>query len=547
MITCELTGNLGNHLFEMWSLLGMAIDYKHGVQMPNHDIFNYVQGERLNQSHTSNVPDISLPEKEYKYHDCWPINDPHGNYILQGYRQSEKYWKHCEKDLREMFQFKADFKYNCADKINHVNRDTLKNVLFGDEKQTICISIRRGDFVGNPVYYQLPITYYIGALLTHFPDYQEKYNLLFLSDDIEYCKVHFECLPNAYFAEGCTAIEQLCLGSMCDHHIISNSTFSWWCAYLANAGKVIRPLYNFGDEYRKTHPENDYWPDRENWVVFEHEDYKIPLDDVTFMIPVYYDHPDRKQNLDLTVCMLQRDFRLQRHQIIVMENEQIKFEYHSKWAQYERTRHKYFHRTKMLNDMAKMSETRIIVNWDADVFIAPMQILSAVEFIKSGIANFVYPYDGRFARVVRKDGLHSNWYKSLCKHLDVGIFRGLTHFGKKGKDMAHSSVGGAVVMSKEAFIQSGMENEHMVSYAPEDCERWDRWHMLGYRVFRIIGKLYHMDHFCGANSSGKNPYFENNHAELDKIRAMDARQLQHYVYTWPWAKNILQDAKDVIV
>lgn len=552
MITCELTGNLGNHLFEIWSLAGIALQKGHRVSFPKHEIYQHLKDNHYkwmaDDSYQPVINATVIPEKEYTFHD-WPIKDK--DYVLQGYRQSEKYWKHCEKDLRKMFAFTEAFKEHCKTKCEANNADRNGSLWVLNDRPTICISIRRGDFVGNPVYYQLPITYYIGALLTHFPDFRENYNLLFLSDDIEYCKVHFECLPNAYFAEYCDAIEQLCLGSMCDHHIISNSTFSWWCAYLADAGKVIRPLYNFGDEYRKTHPEKDFWPDRSNWVIFEHRDYKIPLPDVTFMIPVYYDHIDRKQNLDLTVCMLQRDFKLEKNQIIVMENNGVKFSLHDSWGRYVRSNHKWFHRTKMLNDMAMLAETSTIVNWDADVFIAPMQIHESVRMIQYGKADFVYPYDGRFARVVRKDGMESNWYKSLCKHLDVGIFRNITHFGKRGKEMAFSSVGGAVVMSKQAFIDSGMENEHMVSYAPEDCERWDRWHMLGYLVHRVKGKLYHMDHFCGATSSSKNPYFDANHAELDRIRLMNKEQLQKYVATWPWAitarKNILQDAKDTIV
>lgn len=555
MITCELTGNLGNHLFELWSLAGIAEEHGLPYCFPDHEIFNYTQKlwEPKKQSEIDISPFRILPEKEYTFHE-WLIDDK-DHYILHGYRQSEKYWtgdKNKEKVLREMFYFKEEFIEHCRFKIGESELSWTK--------PTICISIRRGDFVGNPVYFQLPITYYIGALLTHFPDFRENYNLLFLSDDIEYCRVHFECLPNAYFATGCNAIEQLCLGSLCDHHIISNSTFSWWCAYLADndEGKVIRPLYNFGDDYRKTHPEHDYWPDRNNWIVFDHIDYKIPLPDTTFMIPVFYDHPDRKQNLDLTVCMLQRDFRLDKSQIIIMENNGVKFTYHEKWCRYVRSSHKWFHRTKMLNDMAIISETSVIINWDADVFIAPMQIREAVRIIKNDDAHFVYPYDGRFARVIRKDGLESSWYKSLCKYLDVGIFRNITHFGKKGKQMAHSSVGGAIVMNKEKFIESGMENEYMISYAPEDCERWDRWHALGYNVHRVKGKLYHMDHFCGTTSSSKNPYFAANHLELDKIRAMHPDMLRKYVATWQWAvatwqwaqvanKNILQDAKDGIV
>lgn len=545
MLTCELKGNLGNHLFQMWSLVGLSIKHDHTGFLPEHPIFDFVNVSSRNICDAS-AEDILTPEKTYEYHE-WPIADKTKNYCLYGYRQSEKYWSHCEKELREMFKFKESFIQICENKVDaHNIPRTQRPAFLNCDKEIICISIRRGDFVGNKTYYQLPITYYIGALFKHFPDFQKNYNLLILSDDMEYCRVHFECLPNAYFADGCNAIEQLCLGSMCDHHIISNSTFSWWCAYLADAGKVIRPLYNFGDDYRKANPEHDYWPDRDNWIIFEHEGYKIPLPDVTFMIPVYYDHPDRKQNLNLSVCMLQRDFDLQKDQIIVMENDSAKFTNQEAHCKYIRSAHRYFHRTRMLNDMAKMATTSIIVNWDADVFIAPLQVWLSVDYLEYYGADFVYPYDGRFARVTRKDGMESDWYKALCKHLDVGIFRNITHFGKKGKEMATSSVGGAVVMSKQAFIQAGMENEHMISYAPEDCERWDRWHKLDFEVRRVTGKLYHMDHFCGATSSSKNPFFVSNHAELDKIRAMSEKDLQAYVRTWPWAKNILSEKKETL-
>lgn len=538
MLSIDLKGNLGNHLFQLWSLAGMAVKYGHTAVFPQHPIYSRLKNGMCKITSNSDMLNYEMgditKEKEFTHH-TWPFASGK-DYMIDGYLQSEKYWSGIENNLRSTFEFKSEFIKDCFAKLHYFNRD--RYIETWEQRKTLCISIRRGDFVGNKTYYQLPITYYIGALFKEFPNWRD-YNLLFLSDDIEYCRVHFECLDNAYFAEGLDAYEQLCVGSMCDDFIISNSTFSWWCAYLANRGKVVRPLYNFGDDYRKLNPEHDFWPARDNWVVFDNTDYKIPLPDVTFMIPVYYDHPDRKENLSLSVCMLQRDFDLQKEQVIVMENDSYKLNAHEQWARYVHTKHRWFHRTKMLNDMAKMAETSIVVNWDADVFIAPMQIWGACEQIRQGVLDFAYPYDGRFARVVRKDGLESNWYKSLCKHLDVGIFRNITHFGKKGKEMASTSVGGAVIMNRQAFIDSGMENENMISYAPEDCERWDRWHMLEYRVARIKGKLYHMDHFCGATSSSKNPLFDANHAELNKIRAMSKEELREYISSWTWAKNIL--------
>ena len=56
-----------------------------------------------------------------------------------------------------------------------------------------------------------------------------------------------------------TAIHDMYLMSMCNHHIIGNSTFSWWGAYLNKNEdkKVIAPLKWFNPNYKK--PED--WQD----------------------------------------------------------------------------------------------------------------------------------------------------------------------------------------------------------------------------------------------------------------------------------------------
>ena len=104
-----------------------------------------------------------------------------------------------------------------------------KGIIFG--KPTIAISIRRGDYVGNPNYRLLPITYYILAMFENFPNWRD-HNIVIFSDDIPYCKVHWDCIPNVYFSENNSDIEDLCLMTLCDDFIIANSSFSWWGAYL---------------------------------------------------------------------------------------------------------------------------------------------------------------------------------------------------------------------------------------------------------------------------------------------------------------------------
>jgi SAM-dependent methyltransferase len=502
-------GNLGNQLFEIASTIGLAYKHGHGFTFPEWQHAKCFKGPFFT---VGQLPGVKLLNEEHYHHHDWSIGEK-GNYDLKGWLQSEKYWQDIEPTIRDILNFQDDFATGIRNRFAQAF-----------EKPTIAISIRRGDYVGNPNYELLPATYYIQALLKHFPDYQN-YNIIFFSDDLPYCRVHFECLSNAWFADGCGAIEQLCLMSQCDHFIIANSTFSWWGAYLGEKehSKVIRPAYLFAGPLLERNDSRDFYPDR--WTSFDHKAQKLNLLDVTFTIPVFHDHPDRRQNLDLSVCMLQRDFDTN---VVVGEQGSNQFGYMAQWAKYVRfDGMKEFHRTKMLNDMAMATETPIVVNWDCDVFVPPMQIWKAAESIRNG-HDMVYPYDGRFARVPR------TWFKKVEYHLDIGIFGNTEFTGKKGKPMPVSSVGGAIFFDKNAFIDGGMENEKMISYGPEDCERWDRFHALGFKVQRIAGSLYHLDHFCGPNSSSRCPHFKANHAELDKIRAMKPEKLREYVDSWPW-------------
>ena len=49
-------------------------------------------------------------------------------------------------------------------------------------------------------------------------------------------------------AEGNSTDCDLCLMSLCKYHIIANSSYSWWGAWLAKSEKVIAPKNWFGGE-----------------------------------------------------------------------------------------------------------------------------------------------------------------------------------------------------------------------------------------------------------------------------------------------------------
>jgi 2-polyprenyl-3-methyl-5-hydroxy-6-metoxy-1,4-benzoquinol methylase len=481
-------GRIGNCLFQWGATLGIAERNNAEASFPAWNMEKFFDTKLNHNGLASKI----YKEQNYHYDEIRISTDTD----LFGYFQSSQY-------------FPAGWKPAIRSDIVQHHRE---NKVF--EKETIAIHVRRGDYVNHDCYYQLPITWYINALLS-IPNWRDC-NILFFSDDMEYLKVHFECLQNAHFITG-FEIDHLCLMSLCDHHIVGNSTYAWWGAYLSeqkdviHSGKMFRGPFAYKDI-------KDFYPP--NWKKFADE--KIDLKDVTFTIPVLWDHNDRKQNFDLTLCILQKDFDT--NIIVGEQGKEKKFEYSSKWAKYKYFELKEFHRTKMLNDMAIQAETEIIANYDTDVIIPPMQIYLAVELLRGGV-DCVYPYDGRFARM---DRLH--WFRKVESHLDIGCV------GKAPLEHRHvrESVGGAVMWRKEAFIDFGMENEYMISYAPEDVERWERMHTLNVNVQRVNGTLYHMNHFKGIDSHNGNPNFPKSKLELAKMRAMSKDEMRAYVDSWPW-------------
>lgn len=518
-------GRLGNSLFQYAAMLGFS--QKHGVelQLPKWAYAKYFEGDFPEL--TKVVKAESVNEKGFEYNDYSGL-DWKQNLDFTGYFQSEKYFLHCKELIRKQLTFKKDF----AEKV----RAQYANVF---ARPVIAISVRRGDYVDNPHYELLPVTYYFLALQKYFPNWRKAANLLFFSDDIQWCKVHFGCLENAYFAENKfdnldktkyfseneSAIRQLCLMSQCQHFIISNSTFAWWGAWLGEkkGSTVVRPARYFGEKLKHLSTD-DHYP--AHWVSFDHHNKRIDLSDVTFVIPVSFDHNDRRQNLELSVCMLQKDFKTN---IIIGEQGGKKFEYMGKYADYMAFNFGAFHRTRMLNQMFKKTLTPYVANWDADVLISPVQVWDAVERLRAG-ADMVYPYDGRFARVPRQP-----WFKRLEKALDVGIFQDTVFKGMRPEDKL--SVGGAVFFNCESFFAGGGENENFISHAPEDTERRYRFETLGHDVQRVPGVLWHIDHFIGPNSSGRHAFQNRNKAEWSKIENMTKEQLAAYVDSWEWLKK----------
>lgn len=522
-------GRLGNQLFQYAAMLGFA--KKHGVIFTLPD---WVYKKQFACNRIKPAPKIEYNAYEKAFHytpEVYDRMDFTKNIDFEGYFQSEKYFEHCKEQVREELTPCSSDAHLFYDKYSYLFK-----------KETIAVVVRRGDYVNNPNYELLPITYYFLALTENFPNWRDC-NILIFSDDTAYCRVHFACLPNVtivsngfdnnnkneYFTANQSAINQLYLGMRCNHFIISNTTYGWWMAWLGEkeGSKIVRPNYHFANKMKAENNTKDYYPER--WTIFDHKtsegkNKKIDLMDVTFTIPVSYDHPDRTENINLNIKMLQC------FDTNILVGEQGSDVYSKGNYAYMKFQDKNFHRTRMLNVMAMESKTPIVANWDADVFISPIQIWYSIELIRKGLAEVVYPYDGRFARVPR------TWYNAIDAYEDIGIVGATAFNGTMKNDIP--SVGGAIFFNKESFIKGGGENEKFISYGPEDAERYHRFVTLGFKVLRTKGILYHIDHFRGPNSltTDKNPFIRANRKEWKMIEKMNKEQLTKYVSTWTHLK-----------
>ena len=477
-------GNLGNQLFQIASLMGIGEKTLHKVVIPQWQYREYFEGlpEQIN------ITGKVINEVNYHY-DLNQFSEliKEGNYDLLGWLQSEKYFP------QRFF--------------------TLKGI---KKNNKIGISVRRGDYVDNPNYVLLEINYYLNALIKL--GIEREVNIY--TDDFEYCKIHFEGLPNVTFIQG-GPIEQLISMASCQDVIIANSTFSWWGAYLGNCN-VIRPNALFAGKLLENN-DKDFYPER--WTMQDHTQ-KIDLKDTTFIIPVKYDHAHRQENLLLCIEFLQKYFDTN----IILGEMGSHFKYLENNVRRLEFDLKYFHRTKMLNELTCLAETDYVINYDADVFITPVQLFLSIDKLRKGV-DFVYPYDGRFARVPRTE------INTIYKYKDVGQLK-KEYVGTRKQDFL--SVGGAIAYNKKSFIDASGENENFISYGAEDLERKYRFETLGYKVERINGKLFHLDHYISLDSSNTHPHFKANQDEWQKVQKMSKAELQEYISNWNNSKSNLK-------
>lgn len=134
-----------------------------------------------------------------------------------------------------------------------------------NKENSVCVSIRRGDFVSNDkirkTHYVCDEEYFKRAIKVIKENVKNPCFILF-SDDINWARKHIS-ISNAkiYFESGNDPIwEKLRLMYSCKHFILSNSSFSWWAQYLSrNKNKiVVCPSRWYNNNYNSGLIEKDF-------------------------------------------------------------------------------------------------------------------------------------------------------------------------------------------------------------------------------------------------------------------------------------------------
>jgi len=158
--------------------------------------------------------------------DIFHVED---NSYLFGYWQDERYFSAIQDQLRKDLSFKTA--------PSSLNKEFLQQI---EETTSVCIHIRRGDYLTD----QSTVTtigicdlpYYYNAIEIVRSKINNPVFYIF-SDEMEWVKREFKIDQPCIYVDHNSqemAYEDLRLMSACKNHIIANSSFSWWGAWLSN-------------------------------------------------------------------------------------------------------------------------------------------------------------------------------------------------------------------------------------------------------------------------------------------------------------------------
>jgi hypothetical protein len=162
------------------------------------------------------------------------LDAPDGSYLI-GYWHTEKYFKDIRNQLVKDFSIKKP--------PNKANRDMAAKIA---KVPAVSLHVRRGDYItnanANRFHGLAPMDYYNAAVKLMAEKVKDPHFFVF-SDDPKWTQENIKIGKHTTYVthnDANTGYEDMRLMTGCRHHIIANSSFSWWGAWLnPRADKVV--------------------------------------------------------------------------------------------------------------------------------------------------------------------------------------------------------------------------------------------------------------------------------------------------------------------
>lgn len=248
-LSCSVKGGLGNQMFQIASTCATAwnnnlepIFEKIPVSPPLTNPRPVYWNTIFHKVQTLSSQDYNkIQFLQFGFQDSYfrPILLPHNkSYRMNGYFQNPEFFSKYKDRILDLFKLK--------DSHNKIIEDFYLKI--AKNSKTVSIHVRRGDYLKLSNIYRIKDMDYFKKCIDLVINKVGNNNLLFLifSDDLEWCKNNFSKLDiNCVYVDENHAmlnkdVIDMYLMSKCNHNIISNSSFSWWSAYMnKNPNKIV--------------------------------------------------------------------------------------------------------------------------------------------------------------------------------------------------------------------------------------------------------------------------------------------------------------------
>lgn len=244
MIVTRIIGGLGNQMFQYAIGRNLAIQKATNLQLDTSAFKKYklhqYSLDEFNLSYTeANELEVLkikffklIKNKKYikeKDEHTYNFSKLNNDIFLEGYWQNEYYFIGIKHILTKEFG-----------SLRKPMRDKVKNIkkTINSHNHSVSVHIRRGDYINNPktsnTHGNCSLDYYHKAI-NEIIKKTARPTFFCFSDDIDWVKKNLKINAATFYPSELgsrTNIEDLYLMSKCRHHIIANSTFSWWGAWL---------------------------------------------------------------------------------------------------------------------------------------------------------------------------------------------------------------------------------------------------------------------------------------------------------------------------